>query len=194
MSTSTKLCGLLALIAWLPLTIGYERPSVGLQPVVDTNLVGNLCDSCVALANDLQPAAPKGEKIDGGVKKTDGKARNEKSRLENPSEIKVGLASWYGGHHHGRRTASGEIFDETQFTTAHRTFDFGTWLCVRNVANGKSVRARVGNGDIVKVKVNDRGPARWTGRELDLSRAAFYKLTGGHLEYGVVEIEYWVCR
>ena len=89
MSTSTKLCGLLALIAWLPLTIGYERPSVELQPVVSANLVGTFCDSCVALANDLQPAAPKEEKIDGSIKKTDGKARNEKPRLGNSEEIEA---------------------------------------------------------------------------------------------------------
>lgn len=74
----------------------------------------------------------------------------------------VGLASWYGQQHHGRKTASGETYDMNQMTAAHRTLPFGTRVRVTNVENGRSV----------VVRVNDRGP-HVSGRVLDLSfRAA----------------------
>jgi rare lipoprotein A len=72
-----------------------------------------------------------------------------------------GLASWYGGKFHGRRTASGEIFDTRQLTAAHRSLPFGTRVLVTNLENGKSVT----------VRINDRGPFV-EGRVIDLSLAA----------------------
>lgn len=79
-----------------------------------------------------------------------------------PSE---GFASWYGPGFAGRRTASGEVFDPTQLTAAHRTLPFGTQLRVTNLANGRSV----------VVRINDRGPFK-PGRIIDLSRAAAEQL------------------
>jgi rare lipoprotein A len=73
----------------------------------------------------------------------------------------VGLASWYGEPHHGRLTASGEIFDMARLTAAHRTLPLGTRLRVVNLENGR----------VVRVRVNDRGPYV-DGRVLDLSREA----------------------
>ena len=73
----------------------------------------------------------------------------------------VGLASWYGEPHHGRLTASGEVFDMTGLTAAHRTLPLGTRLRVVNLENGR----------VVRVRVNDRGPYV-EGRVLDLSREA----------------------
>ncbi len=71
------------------------------------------------------------------------------------------MASWYGGGEKlARHTASGEIFRPNGFTAAHRTLPLGTRLAVS--ANGRTVM----------VRVNDRGPAAWTGRSLDLSRGA----------------------
>jgi rare lipoprotein A len=75
--------------------------------------------------------------------------------------LQTGPASWYGPRHHGRRTASGEVFDMNALSAAHPSLPFGTRLLVTNVANGRSV----------KVRVNDRGPHR-RGFVLDLSRAA----------------------
>lgn len=72
-----------------------------------------------------------------------------------------GLASYYGSKFHGRRTASGEIFDKGAMTAAHKSLPFGTILKV----------TRVDNGDFVYVRVNDRGPFV-RGRIIDLSRAA----------------------
>lgn len=72
-----------------------------------------------------------------------------------------GLASWYGEPFHGRRTASGEIFDMNELTAAHKTLPFGTRVRVRHAATGKEVT----------VRINDRGPHA-PGRIIDLSRAA----------------------
>ena len=49
----------------------------------------------------------------------------------------VGIASWYGAFHHGRRTASGEVFDMHARTAAHRTLPLGTRVRVTNLLNGR---------------------------------------------------------
>lgn len=76
-----------------------------------------------------------------------------------------GIASYYADKYHGRKTASGETFDQNKMTAAHRTLPFGTKVRVTNVGSGKSVT----------VRVNDRGPFV-KGRVIDLSRAAAQKL------------------
>ena len=68
-------------------------------------------------------------------------------------------ASWYGPGFHGRKTASGERFNQNAMTAAHKTLPFGTRL--RVAFRGKSVT----------VTINDRGPYI-RGRSLDLSKAA----------------------
>lgn len=70
------------------------------------------------------------------------------------------VASFYGGGERlNAHTANGERFHPGGFTAAHRSLPFGTLLhvCYRACAT---------------VRVNDRGPAAWTGRSLDLSRGA----------------------
>ncbi|HEX7003013.1 MAG TPA: septal ring lytic transglycosylase RlpA family protein [Trueperaceae bacterium] len=78
-----------------------------------------------------------------------------------PEFTRVGTASWYGPGFAGRLTASGEVFDPSELTAAHRTLPFNTHLRVTNLANGRSV----------VVRINDRGPFSG-GRIIDLSRAA----------------------
>jgi len=73
----------------------------------------------------------------------------------------TGIASWYGFPYHGRRAASGEVYDMQQLTAAHRKLPFQTWVEVTNLSNGKQV----------DVRINDRGPFV-KGRILDLSQAA----------------------
>lgn len=80
----------------------------------------------------------------------------------------IGVASWYGGRHHGRLTASGERFDQTALTAAHPTLPVRAGIRLRVT--------RLDTGASVVVRVNDRGPARWTGRAVDLSRAAAARL------------------
>lgn len=78
----------------------------------------------------------------------------------------AGLASWYGGQFHGRKTASGERFNMYAMTCASNSHKMGTRLKVTNKANGKSV----------VVKVNDTGGFSKYGRTLDLSKGAFSKI------------------
>ncbi|MGB9721023.1 MAG: septal ring lytic transglycosylase RlpA family protein [bacterium] len=75
--------------------------------------------------------------------------------------IDYGLASYYGDEFHGKKTASGEIYNKWDYTCAHKTLNFGTRLKVTNIENKKSVI----------VRVNDRGPFA-KNRIIDLSYAA----------------------
>lgn len=88
------------------------------------------------------------------------------------------LASHYGvgDGFHGRRTASGEVFNAYALTAAHKTLRFGTQLRVTNVRTGKSV----------VVRINDRGPYAH-GRGLDLSYAAARAIGLRGVGYVVVE-------
>ena len=72
-----------------------------------------------------------------------------------------GIASWYGPGFHGRKTASGERFNQNALTAAHRSLPFGTRVKVTNLNNGRSV----------VVRINDRGPFT-RGRIVDLSSGA----------------------
>ncbi|MGL5166656.1 MAG: septal ring lytic transglycosylase RlpA family protein [Afipia sp.] len=67
------------------------------------------------------------------------------------------VATWYGPES-GTHTANGERYNPEARTCAHRTIAFNTLL--RVTYRGRSVVCRV----------NDRGPAQWTGASIDLSR------------------------
>ncbi len=85
-------------------------------------------------------------------------------------------ASWYGPYFHGRQTATGEIFNQNDFTAAHPSLPFDTYLKVTNPRTGKSVI----------VRINDRGP--YVGdRNLDLSHEAARAL--GSEGDGVVSLD-----
>jgi len=95
--------------------------------------------------------------------------------------IQQGIASWYGEPEHGRRTASGEVYDMYEMTVAHYTLPFGTKLLVTNCKNGRSVM----------VTVTDRLPKVWTtkryGRVIDMSYASALRL--GMVVDGIVPVE-----
>jgi rare lipoprotein A len=81
-------------------------------------------------------------------------------------ELQRGAASWYGPGFHGRRTASGEAFNPSDMTAAHRFLPFGTRLRVVNEANGRSVIVRVNDrGPFTRQRIIDlaRGPAQALG-------------------------------
>ena len=79
--------------------------------------------------------------------------------LGTPAQAEV--ASYYGKELAGRPTASGERFNPSAMTAAHRTLRFGTRVRVTNSRNGRSV----------VVRINDRGPFV-KGRSIDLSSGA----------------------
>ena len=80
---------------------------------------------------------------------------------EQPEYDETGIASWYGGDFHGRRTANGEVFDANGLTAAHPTLPMPVNVQVTNLENGKSLVLRV----------NDRGPFKH-GRIIDVSQHA----------------------
>lgn len=76
-----------------------------------------------------------------------------------------GTASYYANKFEGRKTSSGEIFNQKKLTAAHKNLPFGTLLRVTNLSNDS----------VVIVKVNDRLPQSST-RMIDLSYAAAEQL------------------
>jgi rare lipoprotein A len=92
--------------------------------------------------------------------------------------IKQGVASWYGPGFHGKKTATGEIFDMYAMTAAHKTLPIPSYAQVTNLENHRSII----------VRINDRGP--FVGnRELDLSYAAAKNLDLEQDGTGAVEIK-----
>ena len=94
-----------------------------------------------------------------------------------PSQAgQVGLASWYGKSHQGRKTASGERFSRKQLTAAHRSLPLGTKVRVTNLRTKQQV----------VVKINDRGPYAGGRRIIDLSEGAAKRI--GLLEHGTERV------
>ncbi|MEN2434148.1 septal ring lytic transglycosylase RlpA family protein [Weeksellaceae bacterium A-14] len=95
------------------------------------------------------------------------------------TDAKTSFASYYHDKFNGKRTASGEIFDNSKFTAAHRKLPFGTKVKITNLRNGESV----------VVRINDRGPFH-SSRVFDVSKAAYDEI--GDLKHGTMPIEYEV--
>ena len=92
------------------------------------------------------------------------------------SGSETGLASFYADSYNGKKTASGEIYQSSELTAAHKKLPFGTKVKVTNLDNGKTV----------KVRINDRGPFI-AGRIIDLTRAAAKKID--MINDGVVKVK-----
>lgn len=91
--------------------------------------------------------------------------------------LQRGAGSWYGRKYHGRKTASGEIYDMFAMTAAHPILPIPSYARVTNLRNGKQVI----------VRINDRGPFL-ASRIIDLSYTAALKLDiirGGSAELEV---------
>jgi rare lipoprotein A (peptidoglycan hydrolase) len=99
----------------------------------------------------------------------------KKSSTSTTKHALSGTASWYGPRFHGKKTASGEIYDQTKLTAAHKTLPLGSKARVTNLDNGSTV----------EVAINDRGPFV-QGRIIDLSRAAARAL--GFVESGTAPV------
>lgn len=121
---------------------------------------GNLSEDTLQVANRLRrllgnaPALARVEGLPEPAAPTASRSPAVLSHL-------TGMASWYGPGFHGRRSASGEVFNQNALTAAHRTLPFGTRVRVTNLNTGQQV----------VVRVNDRGPYGH-GRVIDLSSAA----------------------
>lgn len=111
------------------------------------------------------------------TKATSYTVRGKKYRTLSTAEgfIQEGKASWYGPGFHGRKTASGEVFNMNALTAAHKRLPLGSRVKVTNLANGKSV----------VVRITDRGPFHGN-RVIDLSKAAAKEL--GVLAAGTADV------
>jgi rare lipoprotein A len=82
-----------------------------------------------------------------------------------PVADKKGVASFYHDRFEGRKTATGEVFDNDRFTAASNKVKLGTYVKVTNLNNGR----------VVYVRINDR-MAPNNPRLIDLASIAAEKL------------------
>lgn len=92
-----------------------------------------------------------------------------------------GTASFYADKHVNQITASGERYQHSFKTAAHKKLPFGSRVKVTNLKNGKSVI----------VKINDRGPFV-KGRIIDLSKSAFQSI--GNTASGLIKVKIEVIK
>lgn len=145
--------GLLVLAALTPTTAVRPTEPTAQSPTAE--FAGSF-----AGFSELPASAPSQDAVDVSTIEHSHPGEEDVARL-----IGSGSASFYAAKFHGRRTASGEAFDNGALTAAHRTLPFGSRVRVTNRTNGKSV----------VVRINDRGPFT-AGRVIDVSRAAAVKL------------------
>jgi rare lipoprotein A len=108
------------------------------------------------------------------------KKKTEKKKTEKKHAKVISSGSCEASSYwQGQMTASGEPFDPSELTAAHKTLPMGSKVRVTNRNNGRSV----------VVRINDRGPYAG-GRCLDLSRAAMKKVGGTGA--GVIPVRYEV--
>ena len=103
------------------------------------------------------------------------------SRRSAALHVEYGKASFYGNEFHGRRTASGETFNQNALTAAHPSLPFESICRVTNLSNKKNV----------VIRINDRGPFVH-GRIIDLSYAAAKRIDA--VRSGVVEVKVEVLK
>ena len=153
--------------------MGVRVRRYGVLDIVAVTALMLWLHSGIAISEDkteqkAEALAEKVEKKARQTEKSEGKNDLVKDGVKVTTDAKGGLvveqvgeASWYGKDFHGKKTASGETFDQHDLTAAHPTLPMGTKAKVTNMENGKSV----------DVEINDRGPYR-KGRDIDLSKEA----------------------
>lgn len=99
-----------------------------------------------------------------------------KSATSKIKRVFYGQSSFYANKFQGRKTASGEIFDQKKLTCACNVLPLGTWIRVTNLRNGRTVM----------VKTNDRLHPRMR-RIIDLTKAAATKL--GFVSSGLTRVK-----
>lgn len=93
----------------------------------------------------------------------------------------VGIASYYGKRHHGKKMADGKIFNMNDLTASHNKYPFGTIIRVTNLSNKLNVI----------LKITDRLHIRNT-RIIDMSQKAAELL--GMIRKGIGKVKIEVLR
>jgi rare lipoprotein A len=156
----------------IPLT-GNRRRALSLSAVV---LMAAMLPACMQTAAVSDRPTSRSVAQQPAPKQVATVTRKQKTRSASSSGslgASNGLASFYK---HGQKTASGERFNPSELTAAHRTLPFGTRVRVTNVTTGKTVT----------VRVNDRGPFI-DGRVIDVSHSAAESL--GMVGQGVAKVK-----
>ena len=103
------------------------------------------------------------------LSKPDNQIASNDNKIAKPEwPVESGVATYYANHMEGQITASGESYNPSEFTAAHRTIPLGSQVRVTNQKNKQ----------VVIVRINDR----WGGsgdRIINLSKAAAVKLGFG---------------
>ena len=128
------------------------------------------------IAEKVRRKAEMSEKAEGNQDMVKDKITVKTGESGQPVVEQVGEASFYGEGFHGKKTSSGEKFDQNDLTAAHPTLPLGTKATVTNLETGNSV----------DVKINDRGPYV-KGRDIDLSKGAAKEL--GMTKDGVAPVK-----
>jgi rare lipoprotein A len=146
-----------------------------------TDLKANLMPSDLQLSpktidenKNIVPDAPKiaenanASKFNGLDKKA--LTTNTKTSVQHRAGVsklagKQGVASWYGPQFHGKKTATGELFDMYGMTAAHNSLPIPSYAQITNLQNKRTI----------VVRINDRGPF-FDNRVLDLSYFAAKQL------------------
>ena len=129
-----------------------------------------------SIAEKVKRKAERSEKAEGRQDLVKDKVTVQQDDKGKPIIEQIGEASFYGSGFHGKKTATGEKFNQNDKTAAHPTLPLGTKATVTNLDNGNSV----------DVKINDRGPYV-KGRDIDLSKGAAKEL--GMTKDGVVPVK-----
>jgi rare lipoprotein A (peptidoglycan hydrolase) len=156
-------------------------------PILRVVVVSLLAQSCTAISglsqsgeqsNELPQVINETTSGDASVRKVSVERDVRTTSKRAAKHALNGIASWYGPRFHGKKTASGEIYDQNKLTAAHKTVPLGTKARVTNLENGSTV----------EVEINDRGPFV-EGRIIDLSRAAARALGLVKLGTAPVQVE-----
>jgi rare lipoprotein A (peptidoglycan hydrolase) len=129
-----------------------------------------------AIAEKVRRKAEASEKAEGSQDRIKDKVTVKTGENGQAVVEQLGEASFYGEGFHGKKTASGEKFDQNDLTAAHPTLPLGTNATVTNLETGNSV----------DVKINDRGPYV-KGRDIDVSKGAAKEL--GMTKDGVAPVK-----
>ena len=92
-------------------------------------------------------------------------AEEKQSEPPHVKETQTGLAAYYSDALHGRRTYSGEVFNNSDMVAAHPSYPMGTIVRITNLKNNL----------VVEVRIVDRGPSKKdqdNGLIIDLSKSA----------------------
>ena len=128
------------------------------------------------IAEKVKQKAERSQKAEGSQNLVKDQVTVKKGEDGQPIIEQRGEASYYGPGFQGKKTATGENFDQNERTAAHPALPLGTKATVTNLENGKSV----------DVKINDRGPYV-KGRDIDLSKSAAKEL--GMTKEGVAPVK-----